>query len=306
MTTSAASQQAQTRQGVAFGFLAYFVWGFFPIYFKALQGIPPLEVVAHRIVWSLLFLLVLASVGGKWREVRDALANRRVLLTLIGSTCLITANWLVFIYAVGIGQVLQSSLGYFITPLVNALLGMVVLRERMRPLQTASLLLAMAGVALLTLGVGTVPWISLVLACTFGLYGLLRKTVPVESLAGLLVETMLTAPLALGYLVWLAIQGSGSFPGAVERGAWLLPLVGVMTATPLILFASAARRLRLATIGFLQYLTPSLHFALAVLLYHEPFSRSHLLTFLLIWSGLALYSADAARSYRTASLGRQG
>lgn len=297
MTDSAHTQQARTRQGLLYGFLAYFVWGFFPIYFKALQGIPPLEVVAHRIVWSVLFLLVLAGVSGAWKEVRDAFASRQVLLTLIGSTCLITVNWLVFIYAVGKGQVLQSSLGYFMTPLVNVLLGMVFLRERMRPLQVASLLLAIAGVSLLTLRVGAVPWISLVLAVTFGLYGLLRKTVRVESLAGLLVETLLTGPLALGYLVWLAMQGSGAFPAAVDRGALLLPLVGVLTATPLLLFASAARRLRLATIGFLQYLTPSLHFALAVLLYHEPFTRSHLTTFILIWSGLALYSFDAARVY---------
>lgn len=298
MTNSTATHQDQTSRGVIYGFLAYFVWGFFPIYFKALHGIPPLEVVAHRIVWSVLFLLVLVGVTGAWKEIRAAFGNRQVLLTLVGSTCLITANWLVFIYAVGKGQVLQSSLGYFMTPLVNVLLGMVFLRERLRPLQVASLLLAIAGVTLLTVRVGTVPWISLVLAGTFGLYGLLRKTVRVESLAGLLVETLLTGPLALAYLIWLAIQGMGAFPAAADQGAMLLPLIGVMTATPLLLFASAARRLRLATIGFLQYLTPSMHFALAVLLYHEPFTRTHLMTFILIWSGLSLYSFDAARVYR--------
>jgi len=305
VTGSATTQRAQTRRGVIHGFLAYLVWGFFPIYFKALHGIAPLEVVAHRIVWSALFLLFLAGITGAWKEARAAFGNHRVLLTLIGSTCLITLNWLVFIYAVGKGQVLQSSLGYFMTPLVNVLLGMVFLRERLRPLQVASLLLAIAGVALLTLRVGSVPWISLVLAGTFGLYGLLRKTVRVESLAGLLVETLLTGPLALAYLVWLAIQGVGAFPFAVEQGARLLPLVGVMTATPLLLFASAARRLRLATIGFLQYLTPSLHFALAVLLYNEPFTRTHLLTFLLIWAGLALYTTDAVRFFHSPSLSRQ-
>jgi chloramphenicol-sensitive protein RarD len=298
VTNSAATHQAQTSRGVIYGFLAYFVWGFFPIYFKALHGISPLEVVAHRIVWSVLFLLVLVGVTGAWKEVRAAFGNRRVLLTLIGSTCLITVNWLVFIYAVGKGQVLQSSLGYFMTPLVNVLLGMFFLRERLRPLQVASLLLAIAGVTLLTARVGTVPWISLILAGSFGLYGLLRKTVQVESLAGLLVETLLTGPLALAYLIWLDIQGLGAFPAAVDQGALLLPLAGVMTATPLLLFASAARRLRLATIGFLQYLTPSLHFILAVLLYHEPFTRTHLMTFILIWCGLSLYSFDAALVYR--------
>jgi len=306
MSTVTATQKDQTRQGVLYGFMAYLIWGFFPIYFKALQGIPPLEVVAHRIVWSVLFLMVLAGVTGAWSEVRAAFSNRTALFTLIGSTILISANWLVFIYAVGIGQVLQSSLGYFMTPLVNVLLGMVFLRERMRPLQIFSLVLAIAGVAVLTLRVGSVPWISLILAATFGLYGLLRKTVRVDSLAGLLVETLLTGPLALAYLIWLSLKGVGAFPSAVDHGALLLPLVGILTATPLLLFASAARRLRLATIGFLQYLTPSLHFALAVLLYQEPFTRSHLLTFLLIWSGLALYTTDAVRFYRSGSRDQPG
>jgi chloramphenicol-sensitive protein RarD len=306
MTDSSPLRRSQTSQGLLYGFLAYFVWGFFPIYFKALHDIPPLEVVAHRIVWSALFLLVLVKVSGAWKEVRAAFGSRMVLLTLVGSTGLITVNWLVFIYAVEQGQVLQSSLGYFMTPLVNVLLGMIFLRERLRPLQLASLLLAIAGVALMTLRVGSVPWISLVLAATFGLYGLLRKTVRVESLAGLLVETLLTGPLALAYLVWLSMHGVGAFPSAVDQGALLLPLIGVMTATPLLLFAFAARRLRLATIGFLQYLTPSIQFVLAVLLYHEPFTRTHLLTFLLIWSGLALYTTDAARSYRSTALSRQG
>lgn len=298
MDTGDALHTEKTRQGVLYGFLAYLIWGFFPIYFKAVAAVPPLEVVAHRIVWSAVFLLVLAGIGGRWGEVRAAFASRQVLLTLAGSTCLIAVNWLVFIYAVGKGHVLQSSLGYFITPLVNVLLGMVFLRERLRPLQVVSLTLAVAGVAVMTVRIGEIPWISLILAASFGLYGLLRKTVNVESLAGLLVETLLTGPLALAYLFWLTSRGMASFPFATERGALLLPLVGVLTATPLLLFASAARRLRLATLGFLQYLTPSLHFALAVLLYHEPFTRTHLLTFTLIWSGLALYSFDAALVYR--------
>jgi chloramphenicol-sensitive protein RarD len=205
---------------------------------------------------------------------------------------------LVFIYAVGQGQVLQSSLGYFITPLVNVLLGMVFLRERLRRLQVVSLLLAVAGVGLLTVRVGAVPWISLALAASFGLYGLLRKTAHVESLAGLLVETLLTGPLALAYLIWLGAHGRGAFPGAVDQGALWLPLAGVLTATPLLLFAAAARRLPLATIGFLQYLTPSLQFALAVLAYGEQFTTTHMVTFILIWSGLALYTADAVRTFR--------
>lgn len=304
MPSSAPPRQVSPRQGLAYGLLAYLVWGFFPVYFKALHEIPPLEVVAHRIVWSVLFLLVLAAASGRWDEVRAAFASRRVLLTLVGSTTLITVNWLVFIYAVEQGQVLQSSLGYFINPLVNVLLGMVFLRERLRPLQIVSLLLALAGVTLLTIRVGAVPWISLALAASFGFYGLLRKTAPVEALAGLLVETLLTGPLALAYLLWLGAHGEGAFPTAVAKGALWLPLAGILTATPLLLFAAAARRLRLATIGFLQYLTPSLHFALAVLVYGEPFTPAHMLTFILIWSGLALYTADAVRTFRNPSAHR--
>ncbi|KAA0889775.1 EamA family transporter RarD [Oryzomonas rubra] len=301
---SSPARQEPLRQGLTYGFLAYLVWGFFPVYFKALHGIPPLEVVAHRIVWSVLFLLVLVAATGCWGEVRTAFASRRVLLTLIGSTTLITINWLVFIYAVEQGQVLQSSLGYFITPLVNVLLGMIFLRERLRPLQMISLLLAVTGVGLLTARVGAVPWISLGLAASFGLYGLLRKTAHVESLAGLLVETILTGPLALAYLIWLGTHGQGAFPAAVDQGALWLPLAGVLTATPLLLFAAAARRLRLATIGFLQYLTPSLQFALAVFAYGEQFTPTHMVTFILIWSGLALYTADAVRTFRNPAASR--
>jgi chloramphenicol-sensitive protein RarD len=304
MPSSSLSRQGSPRQGLAYGLVAYLVWGFFPVYFKALDSIPPAEVVSHRIVWSVLFLLALAAASDRWGEVRAAFASRRVTLTLVGSTTLITINWLVFIYAVDQGQVLQSSLGYFMTPLVNVLLGMVFLRERLRPLQIVSLLLAVAGVGLLTARVGAVPWISLVLASTFGLYGLLRKTANVEPLAGLLVETLLTGPLALAYLVWLGVHGQGSFPAAVDKGALWLPLAGFLTATPLLLFAAAARRLRLTTIGFLQYLTPSLHFALAVLAYGEPFTPDLMLTFILIWSGLALYTADAVHTFRNPAAGR--
>jgi chloramphenicol-sensitive protein RarD len=304
MSSSASSPQDSSRQGLVYGLLAYLVWGFFPVYFKALHGIPPVEVVAHRIIWSVLFLLALAAASDRWGEVRAAFASRQVVLTLVGSTTLITINWLVFIYAVEQGQVLQSSLGYFMTPLINVLLGMVFLRERLRPLQIVSLLLAVAGVGLLTARVGAVPWISLALASSFGLYGLLRKTANVEPLAGLLVETLLTGPLALAYLVWLGVHGQSSFPAAVDKGALWLPLAGILTATPLLLFAAAARRLRLATIGFLQYLTPSLHFALAVLAYGEPFTPAHMLTFILIWSGLAIYTADAVRAYRNPAASR--
>lgn len=286
---------AELRRGLLYGFSAYFVWGFFPVYFKAVAHIAPLEVVSHRIVWSLALLAVLIGLTGQWGVVRNALCHGRTLLTLFGSTLLIATNWLVFIFAVERGEVLQSSLGYFVTPLVNVLLGFIFLHERLRRWQMLSLALAVTGVAYLTWHHGSLPWISLVLATTFGLYGLLRKTVRVDSLVGLTVETLLLAPLALAYLAQLKLAGNGAFLAGSLRNDLLLPLAGLVTAIPLLWFAAAARRLRLATIGFLQYLTPTLHFLLAVWVYGEPFTHAHLISFLLIWSGLAIYSLAAVR-----------
>ena len=201
----------ELRKGVVYGLAAYFWWGFFPIYFKAVAPVPPLEVVAHRIFWSLLLLLLLVSWTGQWPSARKALTSRRILLTLTCTTLLIAVNWLVFIYAVGRGQVLQSSLGYFITPLVNVLLGFFVLGERLRRLQMVSLAMAFVGVLYLTLLHGSIPWISLVLAASFALYGLLRKMAQVDSLVGLTVETLLLGPLAFGYIYYLHTTGKGAF-----------------------------------------------------------------------------------------------
>lgn len=281
------------RKGVMFGLTAYLIWGSFPVFFKALTGATPLEIVCHRIFWSAIFLLVLVSLrhqlGQLWETARDA----RVLLTLCGSTLLIATNWLVFIYAVQHGEVLQSSLGYFITPLLSVLLGFTFLRERLSRWQQLSVLLALIGVLNLTIRYGQVPWIALVLAASFGLYGLLRKIAKVEAMIGLTIETMLLAPIALGYIVYLATQQQSGFLSGTARLDLLLPLSGIVTAIPLLFFVAAARRLRLATIGFLQYITPSMHFILAVGLYGETFSHTHLLSFLFIWVGLAVYSGEA-------------
>jgi len=282
-----------SRLGVIYGLAAYCTWGAFPVFFKALHGAAPLEIVCHRIVWSVLFLIVLVTARRQFGPLARALYNRQALLTLCGSTLLIATNWLVFIYAIQQGEVLQSSLGYFITPLISVLLGCVFLRERLSRWQLLSVLLAMTGVLNLTLHHGRFPWIALVLATSFGLYGLLRKVVRVEAMVGLTVETLLLGPIALGYLVYLASQQQGAFLAGELRLDLLLPLSGVVTAIPLLLFVGAARRLQLATIGFLQYITPSLHFMLAVGLYHEPFTQGHLFSFLCIWAGLGIYSSDA-------------
>jgi len=290
---SPATTRDRSRQGVLLGLAAYTLWGAFPVFFKALAGAAPLEIVCHRIFWSAVFLCLLVALRRRLGEIGATLADRAMLLTLCGSTLLIAGNWLVFIYAVQIGEVLQSSLGYFITPLLSVLLGFLFLGERLSRWQQLSVLLALIGVLSLTVQYGRPPWIALFLAGSFGLYGLLRKIARIDALIGLTVETLLLAPLALGGIVWFVAGGQAGFLNGTPRLDLLLPLSGVVTAIPLLCFIGAARRLRLATTGFLQYITPSLHFLLAVGLYHEPFSRAHLLSFLFIWAGLAVYSGEA-------------
>ncbi|NOY12881.1 MAG: EamA family transporter RarD, partial [Deltaproteobacteria bacterium] len=258
----------------------------------------PLEIVCHRIFWSATFLITLLTIrqqlGSLWNTVKD----RLTLLTLCGSTLLIATNWLVFIYAVQRGEVLQSSLGYFITPLISVLLGFLFLHERLNRWQQFSVLLALVGVLNLSIRHGQFPWIALLLASSFGLYGLLRKLARVEALVGLTIETLLLAPLALGYIAYLAFLQQGNFLSGSLRLDLLLPLSGMVTAIPLLLFVGAARRLQLTTIGFLQYITPSLHFLLAVGLYREAFSQDQLISFLLIWAGLGIFSANAIHRNR--------
>lgn len=284
------------RKGVVYGLAAYLFWGFFPVYFKAVHLVPPLEMVAHRICWSLAFLLLLIAWKGAWRDMGKLLARPKSLAALGVSTLLIATNWLVFIYAVSEGEVLQSSLGYFINPLVSVLLGFVFLGERLERAQWISLVLAVTGVVYLAVSYGSMPWISLLLAASFGLYGLIRKSLHVEPLVGLTVETLLLAPIALIYLILLHDRGTGAFLATSTRLDLLIPMSGVITAIPLLLFAAAAKRLRLATVGFLQYITPTLHFLLAVTVYGERFTHTHLISFLFIWSGLALYSLHAYRA----------
>lgn len=293
-TPDVTEETREARRGILYGLLAYFIWGFFPLFFRQLSHVPPLQVLAHRITWSLFTLLFFLSAAGGWRRIRQAMRDGRTLLTLSATTLLIAANWFVFILAVDQGQVLQSSFGYFINPLVSVLLGFVFLRERLRPLQTASVAAAVVGVAVLTLDHGTLPWMALVLAFTFGLYGLLRKIVQVDALTGLFVETILLFPAASGYLVFVAVEGKGAFLTGPPVASLFLVLAGVITAVPLLWFAASARRLRLSTVGFLQYITPTIHFLLAVLAFGEPIDTAHLVSFGCIWAGLVLYSWDTA------------
>ena len=286
------------KSGLVYGISAYLVWGFFPIYFKALGSVPSLQVVSHRIIWSALFLGVLITLRRGWGEVSAALSARGTVLLLVTTALLIATNWLVFIIAVGHNEVLQSSLGYFMTPFVSVILGVALLKERLRRLQVMALVLALIGVALITAQQSGPPWAALTLAITFGTYGLLRKVAGVDALAGLAIETFILAPAAAGYLVYVELHGAGSFGHAGGGADTLLICAGVVTSLPLLLFAAAARLLRLATIGFLQYLTPTLHFLIAVALYREPFTAANLASFVFIWLGLLLYSLNALRMVR--------
>lgn len=298
MTTHTEQHTSHTEAGTGliYGVVAYLIWGSFPVYFKAFGSVPALQIVSHRIVWSVVFLMLLSLRPGRWNDLRMAVTDRRSLLILVSTAILIATNWLVFIIAVGHGQVLQSSLGYFITPFVSVLLGRVFLKEQLRRLQLVALLLAAIGVITLTIRYGSIPWTALILAATFGSYGLLRKVVKTDALAGLTVETIILAPLAVAYLLFAAWRGDGAFLAGGLTIDLLLMSAGVATAVPLLLFAAAARRLRLATIGFLQYITPTMHFLLAVVVYNEPFSPAHLTSFVCIWSGLVCYSWDAWRA----------
>lgn len=282
---------------------AFGVWGIVPIYFKALQLVSPVEILAHRVFWSVPFTALLITLSRDWKNLMKALSGKRVLSTLFLTAMLVATNWFVFIFAIVSNRVLQASLGYYINPLVNVLLGMVFLKERLSFWQALAVLLAAAGTLNLSLSYGRVPWISLALAFTFSFYGLLRKTVRIESLNGLFVETSLLFPFAFGYLSWLTVKGACAFWTPHWQTTALLALAGLVTSVPLVWFTSAARRLRYATLGILQYLGPSLQFLLAVFTYHEPFTHVHLLTFGCIWTGLAVFVLDSLFRQRKNSIG---
>lgn len=290
----------EQRTGFLYALAAFGFWGLGPIYFKAVAHVPPLEVLGHRVVWTVVLTALLIAAARDWTTLRRALSSRRVLLTLALSGSLVACNWLIFIHAVVSGQVLEASLGYFINPLLNVLLGMVFLKETLRPWQALAVLLAAAGTANLALSVGSLPLIALGLAFTFGVYGLLRKTVKIEAVNGLFVETTLVLPLALGYLTWIGLRSEGQFVAGGTTTTLLLMAAGLVTALPLVWFTAGARRLRYGTIGIIQYLAPTLQFLLAVVVFREPFGRAHLVTFGLIWTGLAIYTADSLAFQRRA------
>ncbi len=294
----------ESSSGLAFAVSAFIIWGISPVYWKLLHAVPALEIVTHRVVWSPLVLLPVLIHQNGWSECAATLKSPRALLALLFTTFLISANWLVFIWAINHEQVLQTSIGYYITPLINVFLGMVFLRERLRPLQIVALLLAVAAVLYLTLDYGHAPWIALSLALSFGLYGMIHKVVSITSITGLILEMLLLIVPALIYLFYLHGQGTGTFPGAGLRIDLLLAATSLFTALPLLLFTIGAKRLHLSTIGFLQYLNPSCYFLLAVFVYHEPVSMAQVRSFLLIAIALCCYSTDSVLYYRWVHRGK--
>jgi chloramphenicol-sensitive protein RarD len=271
------------------------LWGIVPVFWKLLAGLSAVEILAHRAIWGGVALVAIAWLAGAAPAVRAALADRRTVAMMALSGTLLVINWGTYVGAVLTGHVLDASLGYFITPLISIGLGTLVLRERLRRLQSLAIALAGAGVATLTWRAGHVPWIAVVLATSFGSYGLVRKLARVESLAGSTIETVLLVPIAVIYLAVLAARGGGELGHATATIQLLLLSTGMVTAGPLLLFTSAARRLPLSTLGFLQYIGPTLQFVLAVVVYDEPFARPQLFAFGFIWLGLAAFSVDLVR-----------
>ncbi|MBW2052885.1 MAG: EamA family transporter RarD [Deltaproteobacteria bacterium] len=295
-------QALNTRQeslaGVAYVIPSFLIWGLSPIYWKVLGDVPAFETLMHRVIWSLLFLLPFLILRTRRHEILTVLKNRRTVLILIATTFFVGVNWFVFIWAINHDYVLQASLGYYMTPLVHVLLGVVFLRERLRNLQVAAVFLAGFGVVYLTIQYGQFPWVALSLAFTFGLYGLIRKVAPVSAVGGLTVEMLFASIPALIYLFYLETKGMGSLFHISLKIDMFLIGTALVTALPLALFTLGTRRLHLSTVGFLQYIAPSCFFLLAVFIYHEPISRAQVWTFFLIWAALGVYSIDSVLVYK--------
>ncbi len=288
---------AGPTEGVALGVAATCIWGMFPLLFKTVAHIPALEVLAHRSAWSLAFATLLMVLAGRWREIgQRPFYALRTLKIMALSGLAVALNWGIFIWAVAHDQVLQSSLGYYISPLMSVVLGVVILRERLDVWAWGAVALAASGVGVLVISFAMVPWVALGLASSWAIYGLVRKTAPVGSLPGLYLETLLLLPVALGYMAWVY----GASGQAMTTWSWgdggLMALTGLATALPLLLFARAARILKLSTIGLLMYIVPTGQFALAVFIFREPFTQAHLAAFILIWIGLAIYGWSSSRT----------
>jgi chloramphenicol-sensitive protein RarD len=281
------------NRGILYGIAAYTIWGFLPLYWKALQDVPAGEILANRIVWSFVFVVLLLTYKRNWRWLAPALKQRRIILTFMATGLLLALNWFIYIWTVNAGYVIETSLGYFINPLVNVLLGVVFLRERLRKGQVPAVALAVAGVVYLTISYGAFPWIALTLAFTFAFYGLLRKTAPLGATEGVTLETAVLFLPAAAAMLYLNRTGSGAFGEGDPQTTLLLIGVGVITAVPLLFFGAAARRITLTNLGLLQYIAPTLQFLLGVYVFGEAFGKEQLVGFGLIWMALIIYSFES-------------
>lgn len=303
VASSASPSTSLDRRGVITVLGAFLIWGIVPLYLKLLDSMPVLQIAAHRITWGCLFCLGLLLIQRQAGQVRSILANPQLRWRLAVSALLIATNWTLYVWAVDTNRVVEASLGYFINPLLNVLLGVVVLRERLNRVQWLAIALAAAGVLYLTLHAGYLPWLSLVLALSFAFYGLVRKLTPVEALSGFAVESVLLTPICVIYLIWCELQGTGVILTAGPGLLSLLLLSGPVSAVPLVLFAAGAKRLPYSTVGLMQYIAPTLVLVIAVLIFKEPFGTARMVCFGLIWLALAIYATDGVwRSRKTAHI----
>lgn len=297
-----AEHAAAARRGVMAVTTAFVIWGLFPLYLRPLTHVPALEILAHRVAWCLLFVFGWLAWKGRLKEVGAAVRDAGVLARLVLSATLIAVNWGLYVWAVSNERVLEASLGYFIGPLVNVMLGVVALQERLNPRQWTAVALAGVGVGWLTVAAGGLPWVSLALALSFGIYGLVRKVVNVAAVPGLAIETLLLAPVALAFLAWLESRGTGAFGQAPLQVSLLLAGSGLITALPLALFATGARLIPYSVVGIIQYIGPTLQLLLGVFLYGEPFAGARAVGFCIIWTGIAVFVADSSLRSRRAAV----
>ncbi|RZQ55737.1 EamA family transporter RarD [Pseudidiomarina tainanensis] len=283
---------ARSRQGVFFAIAAYTMWGVAPIYFKWLQEVPALEILSHRIIWSFVLVFILIMALRRGNRLKPVLQNKQQMARLTLATCLLGGNWFLFIWAINNNHILDASLGYYINPLLNVAIGMAFFAERMRKMQLIAIALAVVGVLIQVISFGSVPWVALALACSFAIYGAIRKRLPIDSITGLWLETLILTPAVLVYLVFFASSSAADMTQNTWQINTLLIAAGVVTTAPLLCFTAAAQRIRYSTLGFFQYIGPSLMFILAVWVYGEPLAADKLVTFAIIWVALALYSID--------------
>lgn len=295
MNKSLLQRKSSQSKGVVYAILAFLIWGIFPIFWKTLDSIPAMEILAHRILWSFVFVTLLVFLSGQWQELKQVLFHRSSWFPAFISSFLISVNWFLYIWAVNANHILETSLGYYINPLLSIFLGMLVLKERLNFWQLLALLSALIGVLVTTLQFGQVPWVALSLAVTFGLYGLSKKLTKFDVNIGLFMETLFVTPIAIAYLIYLQMKGVGSFAVAPLHINLLFLCSGIVTLLPLIWFALATKHANLSTVGFIQYMTPTMTLLLGVFVYGEAFSKHHLISFSFIWFALLLYSFSQSR-----------